>query len=138
MEADNVYDRRVVGTVVPTQLKAVGWGVCACWHWCELVALGTGRMVTCNLMVSNCPEILEMTPKPRGCEIGAFNGVVSLVTLLLWVQVCGMHLYLFLQACQDGSTAPAPVQGLPDSKQKYTSPFALGQLETHVFVVLML
>lgn len=87
-----------------------------------LVALGVGAgrkvSVSCNLVVSDSPEVIEMTPKPCGSERGAFNELVSLVALLMWVQVCGMHLCLFLQACRDGSTAPAPVQGLLDSKQK--------------------
>lgn len=63
----------------------VGSGV----SWRVAVALGTGRMVSvsCNLVMSNSPEILEMMPKPCGCEIGAFSGLVSLVALLLWVQV---------------------------------------------------
>jgi len=73
---------------------------CACWHCVSwrvhgLVALGVGAgrkvSVPCNLVVSDSPEVLEMTPKPCGSERGAFNGLVSLVALLMWVQVCGMQ-----------------------------------------------
>lgn len=83
-----------------------------------LVALGVGAgrkvSVPCNLVVSDSPEVLEMTPKPCGSERGAFNGLVSLVALLMWVQVCGMQSVLLpagLQGWKHGPSTCARLAG---------------------------